>query len=412
MEKPNEFLGGEVTSTKFFVNKQGIIDEDGLLSERIFGPVKNFQCKCGKLKLKSIDSGKTCPKCHVLCDNSELRLKTFGTITPIFSVIKPTKKKYIKKLIGSDNKHLFEPNKADIMSTMSRYLTISTVDEKIKVTEDITSIKSNWYLIPLRITGIYSFILSLKFAAKYLKNKICQEILDTCVLNTILVLPPDVRPVMRDPKKNNQLRFYETNKHYVSIITLNKQYEINKAIKIDKEDDINQQILYNLQNNSDDEVYDILMPEFDLATAKYQYYVNKLYETVYDVISGKDGFIRSSILGKTIEFSARTAITIDPSIPPYQIKVSKRILYKLWFPYFINWLVTYQETNYINIFDKYVSNNYDENKEIFNKFLNWFMDKTEKTNHVIEKPISQEVINIIKLRRLEHKEQSEDLEYY
>jgi len=88
---------------------------------------------------------------------------------------------------------------------------------------------------------------------------------------------------------------------------------------------------------------DVAIPEYDAATARYQYYVDKIYESVFEGISGKTGLIRSSILGRTIEFSARSVIVIDPSLEAYKIKVSRKILYKLWFPYFLNYLSKFKE---------------------------------------------------------------------
>ena len=90
-------LGGEVSSIKFFTGKFGNkIDEDGLLSESIFGPIHDFRCKCGKLSLESCDSGKVCDRCNVICASSDLRIKTVGKITLVFPVIKPTKRKLFK----------------------------------------------------------------------------------------------------------------------------------------------------------------------------------------------------------------------------------------------------------------------------------------------------------------------------
>ena len=91
-------LGGYVTSPKLFVGKKMEIDEDGLLSESIFGPINPFRCKCGKLNSKVVDNdGEPCPKCGVLCTNTDLRVKTFGKIKLTFPCIKPTKKHHFKK---------------------------------------------------------------------------------------------------------------------------------------------------------------------------------------------------------------------------------------------------------------------------------------------------------------------------
>ena len=116
-----------------------------------------------------------------------------------------------------------------------------------------------------------------------------------------------------------------------------------KNLARQKEADWFAKMRYNLDNNIDDELIDPIIPEYDRAAARYQYYVDLIYESVYSSISGKTGFIRGSILGKTIEFSARSVIIIDPSLEPYKVKVSSKILFKLWFPYFLYYLSKYKE---------------------------------------------------------------------
>ena len=88
-----------ITSSNIFYRKSRKYDEEGLFSERIFGPVKDYKCKCGKLNSEILDGGKRCDKCKVLCDNSNKRLETFGYIDLPFMCIKPTKiKNELKKL--------------------------------------------------------------------------------------------------------------------------------------------------------------------------------------------------------------------------------------------------------------------------------------------------------------------------
>jgi len=72
------------------------------LSESIFGPIRDFQCKCGKLSIESVDGGKICDKCGVLCGPSELRLKP-SVNNVSFPVIKSTKKSNFKKIIGNQH---------------------------------------------------------------------------------------------------------------------------------------------------------------------------------------------------------------------------------------------------------------------------------------------------------------------
>ena len=119
-------FGGEVTDPKMFTRSLAITKK-GLLSEQIFGPIKSYCCPCGTFSdnTKSIDEGKICPKCGVKCISNESRLTTFGKITLVFPVIKPTKMKYFKKIVSQAEKHLLDPQKADVSSSLAKYLAIS-----------------------------------------------------------------------------------------------------------------------------------------------------------------------------------------------------------------------------------------------------------------------------------------------
>jgi len=402
-------LGGEVTSVKFFTGKFGSkIDENGLLSESIFGPIHNFRCKCGKLSLESCDGGKICDRCGVMCATSEMRLKTFGKITLVFPIIKPTRRKYFSKIIGKDHKYLLDPKKSDALSITSRYLSITNTDDLKIISNNIPI--PNHFIVPIKITGIYSFILALKYAANILNSYNAQQLFNNkYIINEVKVLPPDIRPVVKDPKKPNEFKYSEINKHYISLINQNNLNATTKEILKVKEEDWFAKLKYNAQHNIiDDELMDPIIPEYDRATSRYQYYVDLIYETVFKNISGKTGFIRSSILGKTIEFSARSVIVIDPSLEPYKIKVSRKILYKLWFPYFLYYLAKYKNIDYTTLFDNYTQfENYNDHKKLFGEFLEWFCspDNETKVNECKESP----TVKILIKKRQKEQDENDDI---
>lgn len=373
-------FGGEVTDTKVFIRNK-IITKDGLLSEQIFGPIKSYTCACGKFNesLRTIYEGQTCDKCGVKCISNEARLTTFGKITLVFPVIKPTKIKMLKSIVGKDEKYLLDPEKAEVAASSARYLAITPNGQKLYISNDFVNAGKNDYIIPLRITGLYSFILSLKYISKYLGLEVAKNLFtNEYIIQVIKVLPPDIRPIIKDPKNPDVLRVTDVNKSYGQLLQLNKANEVMRSIIPDKEADWLSQIHYNFKNQLDEEIVDQLIIECDKITARYQYWVNKIYDYIFESISGKYGYIRYAMLGKTIEFSARSVITINPSLEPYKIRVSKKILYKLWFPYFLNYMKRkYSNFNYVELYDKFVTSNYEQNKDYFNEFLDWFL-KEEK----------------------------------
>ena len=176
-----------------------------------------------------------------------------------------------------------------------------------------------------------------------------------------------------DPERN-EIRSPKVNDYYTSILNLNKSHgALLSNLKVDEEMWM-QQINTNIKNNLwGEEIVEAAVMEMDSITARYQYFINQVYQEVYDQLSGKLGLIRSSILGRTIEFSARSVIRVDPSLKPYEVKVSKKILYKLWHPYYLHYLSTVENMDFDFCFESISSRNYEDNIDSFNRFLTWFL---------------------------------------
>lgn len=365
-------LGSFVSSPKGLIGKNQEIDENGIFSQRIFGPIHNYKCKCGNLKTQVLDAGKICPKCGVVCGPNSLRLTTFGKIKLVFPVIKPTKKSKFSRIVGKQNKTLLEPKFADASKSETRYLAVQKDGQKLLIVNQLDN--PNFYTIPFRITGIYSFILVLKYLSKYWKLEIVNQFFEKdFIIEVLRIIPPELRMAKIDPERN-EVRMPRVNDFYTSILNLNKSHgALLSNLKIDEQiwmDQINSNIKNSLWG---DEIVEAAVMEMDSITARYQYFVNCVYQEVYDQLSGKLGLIRSSILGRTIEFSARSVIRVDPALKPYEVKVSKKILYKLWHPYFLHYLSSVENMDFDHCFEKISSRNYEDNKEPFNRFLEWFM---------------------------------------
>jgi DNA-directed RNA polymerase beta' subunit len=373
----NDSLGSFVSSPKGLIGKNQEIDEEGIFSQKIFGPLHNYKCRCGNLKTQVLDAGKICPKCGVVCGPSSLRLTTFGKIKLVFPVIKPTKKLKFSRIVGKQNKTLLEPKFADASKSETRYMAVQKDGQKLLIVNQLDN--SNFYTIPFRITGIYSFILVLKYLSKYWKLEIANQFFEKeYIIEILRIIPPELRMAKIDPERN-EIRMPRVNDFYTSILNLNKSHgALLSNLKVDEQlwmDQINSNIKNNLW---DEEIVEAAVMEMDSITARYQYFVNCVYQEVYDQLSGKLGLIRSSILGRTIEFSARSVIRVDPSLKPYEIKVSKKILYKLWHPYFLHYLSSVENMDFDYCFENISSRNFEDNKDAFNRFLKWFIKENQE----------------------------------
>jgi len=370
-----------ITSPNIFYRKSRKFDESGLFSERIFGPTRNFKCKCGKLNNEILDGGKRCDKCKVLCVSNNARLETFGYIELPFNCIKPSKiKKDLKNVIKNVlnyKKTLLDPIRSDYNISKSRYLGINKISGDILIFDNRSN--KDFIYIPLRITGLYSLILCLKYIKDNFQGFYDVQDLFTnqVIMSYLKVIPPSIRPVNII---NNKQQYTEVNKSYISIIHLNKSCEILKENMVVDEKDCYERI-NKYFDDSDfesnyEEIVEHMIIECDTITAKYQYHLNQVYIELMKMISGKDGFIRNNMLGKTIEFSARSVITCDPSYEPYQIGVSKKILYKLWMLYFLHWLTQIKGVSTVWCFENIITKEYDDNRALFNKFIEYVQENS------------------------------------
>jgi len=371
-----------VTSPKLYLdNDYKIIDEDGLLSQRIFGPIKNFKCKCERYTSKITHAEKRCPVCNVLCTSNESRFKTFAKIIIPFIVFKNNKvvKNRLRSIVGVA-KHIIDPMQSDLSLTTDQYLHINPSDpKKITLKKEYIVYES----IPLKVTGIYSLYMSLLCGDKIYGNSECHNIIDLCFDNEILITPPGLRPViLNDENGYKKIRINSINTYYERLIRISK-YDWGSLIG-DKSiiDTFLELVLKNkyVINPIDS----VELKNYDEIVSKYQYYINKIYAETIDVLSGKEGYIRKDFLGRTVDFSSRCHIIINPSLRAYEIKIPKTVFSTLWFIEYLRYLNIYKhyemETllNYVKITE--IKTDIDHLEHI-DDFINYFFNNPEIPEH-------------------------------
>lgn len=374
MSEDIKHLGSYVTSPRPFIGTTMRKNSEGIYSEKIFGPEKDYRCECGRLKSIIEDKGKVCSKCHVLCESSDLRLTTFGKIKLPLPIFKPPKIEFIKKILKKENSKIIDPKMTNVSSDINRYLAVNSIGDKLKIVDSLENV-DGFYPVPLRVTGIYSLILSLKYLSEKFDLQVAKEFFDKkYIINEIKIIPPKLRPYNdKSNQKNTKVNTSQINKYYTNILNLN-QSNILELLNIEV-DEQNWMDMIHTSFTKDIVKQDLLLHdilECDIKIARYQRFVNLIYQEIDKLISGKEGMIRSSILSRTIEFSARAVITCDPSLQPYQIKVSRKILYKLWHPYFAYYLTKIKQQDYDYVYTFCVVEPYEKNKELFAEFLDWF----------------------------------------
>ena len=295
----------EVTTSKV-TNKKNFHSE-GLFSEQIFGPLRNYTCGCGIYHGVSQEGG-TCKICNVDIVNSNERRQRFAKIILPFPIVNPI---YYDLLVDIGGSII----KTDLDKLMKKETSILYIeDDEPVVTNDPTQLPSG-YTKWERTNAIYKYveILSESFTSMGFEDwKIIFDNIDNLLINHIIVLPPDLRPAGKGVGKQRVLD--EINRYYTQI--LNRIEVINNTTLI----------------LTDKKLYYVY---FKLL----QKDANELYQHILVKISKKEGLIRGNILGKRVDFSGRAIIVPEPNIKIdecvlpymmfmeiYKIKIAKKLL--------------------------------------------------------------------------------------
>lgn len=356
-----------VTSPNLYVDSNyENIDENGLLSERIFGPLRNYKCKCGNLSSEILHKDQTCKICGVKCTSNNLRYNTFAKIVLPYPVYKPTVdiQKILHRIVGKKQKYLLDPLQTDLISTTTNYL--SYKNQKLSIVKTFDK-----DCIPLVIKGGYTFYLALM--AMYRSYLISD--LDTLIKEgydrSVLVLPPKCRVVVVNYKNNNQqLIKHKLITYYVQLLKL-CQYDWG-AIPNPKQMDETwlKEIQKAITPITDDE-----LDNYDVTITRYQHYVNAIYHEVNVIISGKTGLIRNSFLAKSIDFSARAHIIVNPSLAVHEIKTPEQIFLRLWFLEYLRFLYKFKNVTLdnLNFYVKQTEIKFNKsNHNYYKEFIEWF----------------------------------------
>jgi|GEM_PF-2449398 len=382
-----------VTSDKIYLN-HGLnkLDEEGIFSQRIFGPIKAWKCACGTLTSKILHDGQRCEKCHVLCADPELRYTTFAKIRLPFPFYKNSRV-YRAKLnaVIPEHKSIIDPHQTDRNITQSLFIELIPVrgkDFRPKLRKKFTNDQS---CIPIRITGIYSLYLALYAGAYIYHNNRCRDIVENCFSYELLVTPPKSRDITIQLKKGKRtLTTNEINEQYERILKISN-FDWPNILDSEKirEDFITKikNIIYHPEKSTE-YLDDIQIQQYDQMISKYQSHINKIYKLIITTLGTKTGYIRKDFIGRSIDFSARAHIIANPALKAYEISISKQIFLRLWFIeylYFINIIKNNQDKYnellpYVEFTDMYI--NLDK-LDYVDEFINWMLTENDKDYNLL-----------------------------
>ncbi|MHC4713317.1 MAG: DNA-directed RNA polymerase subunit beta' [Planctomycetota bacterium] len=332
-------------------------EKDGLFCERIFGPERDWECACGRYKgIKH--KGIICDRCGVKVTHSRVRRKRMGHITlaaPVVHIwffkampnrlgtLLDMKSASLERVVYFQDYVVLDPGDTPLaykqLLTDDEYrLAVEKYGDKaFKVGMGAESVREMLRHMDLKkeaaqLREDLSTTRSKQKAKKYIKRlKIVEDILssentpDWLVLEVIPVIPPDLRPLVLLDSGN--FATSDLNDLYRRVI--NRNNRLKRLIELNAPEVIIRNEKRMLQQSVD--------ALFDNGRCRRPVLgsSNRPLKSLTDMIKGKQGRFRENLLGKRVDYSARSVIVVGPELRLHQCGLPKKIALELYQPFII-----------------------------------------------------------------------------
>ncbi|RKZ28530.1 DNA-directed RNA polymerase subunit beta', partial [bacterium] len=352
-------------------------ENDGLFCQRIFGPVKDFECACGKYK-GSRFNGVVCDRCGVEVTHSKVRRERMGHIelavpvTHIWYVrTNPSRiglllnlsVNQLEPVIYYEAYIVTDPGDPEItglrkgqLLTDAEYQELKEKNLEFEAMMGAPAIKK--LLQELKLDDLAAEIrskinvekseqkkkallkrLSVVETLRYSGNKP-----EWMILEVIPVLPPDLRPLI--PLEGGRFATSDLNDLYRRLI--NRNNRLKKLIEIQAPD-----VILRNEKRMLQEAVDALMQNGKVTTAVRGQNRRPL-KSLSDFLKGKQGRFRQNLLGKRVDYSGRAVIVVNPELKIWQCGLPKTMALELFKPFIIRKLEEKGFTQTIRTAKKYV----------------------------------------------------------
>ncbi|NLG12291.1 MAG: DNA-directed RNA polymerase subunit beta', partial [Elusimicrobia bacterium] len=353
----HQWSHGEVKKAETLNYRTFKPEREGLFCERIFGPVKDFECSCGKYK-KQRYKGILCDRCGVEVTTSRVRRERMGhielaTLVSYVWLFKSTVN-WLGLLLDMTRSEL------EMILYYERYVVIDPGDTPLKEKELLTEKEyhdnlekyGNKFkggigaeavqslLKNIELSGIEESIKqqlrSKKRAASYAtkrnlikKLRMIQGLIKTgikpesLITGTIMVIPPDLRPLL--PLDGGRFVASDLNDLYQRVI--NRNNRLKKLMQIQAPD-----IIVRNEKRMLQEAVDAL---FD--NGKHGNPIlgkgRRPLKSLADALRGKQGRFRQNLLGKRVDYSGRAVIVVGPELKLNECGIPKEMALELFSPF-------------------------------------------------------------------------------
>ncbi|MCM1029664.1 MAG: DNA-directed RNA polymerase subunit beta' [Pseudoflavonifractor sp.] len=387
LASPEEILeksSGEVVKPETINYRTYKPERDGLFCERIFGPVKDYECHCGKYK-RIRYKGIVCDRCGVEVTEKKVRRERMGHIklsVPVahiwyfrslpnkigYLLGLPSKKldaviyyeRYIvinapEGLMATvEGKENTEVKKYDLLSEEEYFDIIDNLPKEQQLLEDGDPAK---FVAKMGAEAVYDLLkeLDLDALAASLRDQAYNEgsqqrktealkrlqVVESfrasrgrnkpewMILQAVPVIPPDLRPLV--PLDGGRFATSDLNDLYRRVIIRNNRLKRLVEIKAPEV------ILRNEKRMLQEAVDSLLDNSRKSSAVKTD--ANRPLKSLSDSLKGKQGRFRQNLLGKRVDYSARSVIVVGPELKMHECGIPKNMAAELYKPFVIRKLI-------------------------------------------------------------------------
>ncbi len=366
---------GEVTKPETVNYRSFRPEKDGLFCEKIFGPVRDWECHCGKYK-RIRYKGIICDRCGVEVTQKSVRRERMGHISLAVPIVHiwyfrsmPSKignclglsSKDLEKVIYYESYVVIQPGttglqKLDLLSEEQYYDVLGSLPEKNQYLEDtdvrkfIAKIGGDAIKDLLKRVNVDVISSELRTQVKTetsVQKK--QEILkrlavvesfreredgplnkpEWMVLDVVPVIPPELRPLV--PLEGGRFATSDLNDLYRRVIIRNNRLKRLMEIKAPE-------VILRNEKRMLQEAVDSLFDNSRRANA-VRSDNNRALKSLSDMLKGKQGRFRQNLLGKRVDYSGRSVIVVGPELKLHECGLPKDMAVELFKPFIIRKLI-------------------------------------------------------------------------
>ena len=331
-------------------------EKDGLFCERIFGPIKDWECSCGKYK-RIRYRGVICDRCGVEVIQSKVRRERLGHIELAVPVSHIWYFKALPSVIG----YLLNMSVRDLERALyyESYIVIEPGETGLKqgdlVSENqylgLTEQEDETFLAKMGAEGVRDLLATIDIerlsrdlraqvkVETYMQKK--KNLLkrlhiieafrqsgnrpEWMIMEVVPVLPPDLRPLV--PLEGGRFATSDLNDLYRRVI--NRNNRLKKLIELRAPE-----VILRNEKRILQEAVDALFDNGRRSRA-VRGQGNRALKSLSDMLKGKQGRFRQNLLGKRVDYSGRSVIVVGPELELHQCGLPQNMALELFKPFII-----------------------------------------------------------------------------